>query len=112
MASKRATQEMAFERSMTIVSVDAMTMTVLLMDFLLAQQLVELFVYANGSAGYSQWVETCPRCLLALSDTSNVVLRTFSDSTHLGVYYIRPWSMCDGSEQPYIAYCAGSASLN
>ena len=82
-----------------MMSLDGMTMTILLMLCRFTQEFVELLIYANRSIGYSQWVEIFPRGSLGLSDIERGT-RDVLRSTYLDVYCTQFLNTSDGSKQP------------
>jgi hypothetical protein len=82
-----------------MMSLDGMTMAVLLMLCLFTQKFVELLIYANRSIGYSQRVEIFPCSSLGLSDIERGTWDVL-ESTYLDVYCTRFLSISDGSERP------------
>ena len=81
------------------MSLDGMTMAILLMLCLFTRKFVELLIYANRSIGYSQRVEIFPRGPLELSDIERGTWGVL-ESTYLDVYCTRFLNISDGSERP------------
>lgn len=82
-----------------MMSLDGMTIAVLLMLCLFTQKFVELLIYANRSIGYSQRVKIFPRSSFGLSDIEKDTWNVLK-STYLHVYCTRFLSISDGSKWP------------